>query len=159
MEISVGWLPRKLDLGRIAEMYSMYNRELRLRDLSFLDAVFDLQELWDSGDRYVIASEGKRDIGFGSVSTANSEYKSTGVYVLPEFRRKGIGEKIKMAQIENGILNGESRMGTFVKIGNLPSIKLQTKIGGKIARSSDHTLEYSLRLIDVENLNPLCFIN
>lgn len=159
MEITVGWLPRREDLGRIAEMYSRYNRELQLRDLSFLDSVFDLQQLWDCGDRYVVASEGKRDIGFGAVSTANSEYKSTGVYVLPEFRRRGIGEKIKMAQIENGILNGESRMGTFVEVGNLPSIKLQTKIGGKIARSSEYTLEYSLCLIDVANINPLCFVD
>jgi len=73
-------------------------------------------------------------IGFAVGIEKGDEYFSDGLYVLPEFRSRGIGTQLKKAQIELARKRGCKSIKTYIERDNISSIRVQEKTGFTIYR-------------------------
>lgn len=60
----------------------------------------------------------------------------TGYFILPEFRRRGIGRRLKWAMIELGRRKGARRAQALILPNNVPSLRLNAGLGFHVRPSS-----------------------
>lgn len=91
-----------------------------------------------------IANVNGSDIGYAVGMASESTYYSDGLYVSPDFRRRGIAQALKREQIQSCRRRGLSLISTHVDHGNIASINLQRKIGARVGNQNIRGFEFRL---------------
>jgi len=99
-----------------------------------LDKIMRLNEL---GSNFWIAKVGEIPVGYAIGCLRKDFYSSQGVYVSPDYRRKGIGLKLKQFQVDFASVLGCERISTWVYSLNQASIGLQRKAGFELISTDD----------------------
>lgn len=122
------------------QTYSDYITEQQLRYM--LDLMYSKTELLSQlqkGYNFIIANDGKEDVGFACSSLIEPEtatYKLHKLYVLPEMHGKGVG-KILINEVKNLAVGGG---GKFLQLNvnrNNKAADFYKKIGFKIKETVD----------------------
>lgn len=107
-------------------------------DLELISCFYELsaldikEEITSQKKTFILARKGNTPIGYGAGKASEinpNSYWSEGIYVLPEYRNKGIELLIKKAQIEYAKNKGYELIATNIFKDNLPSIKVHEKLG------------------------------
>jgi|SRR3989344_4087883 len=88
---------------------------------------------------------GKKMTGFVDVEiTQNGKAIINGISVLPEYRRKAIGEKLMNHAIGFARKKGAKDVRLLVKVGNFPAKRLYKKVGFSFNRYFDRKIDNSI---------------
>ncbi len=91
-----------------------------------LQRVVEWREM--SYDVWIAESDGIV-VGYAVGKRVDEAYLSYGIYVMPFFRRKGIGTMLKAAQVDHARECGCEYIRSSVSKSNVPSIRVQEKHG------------------------------
>jgi RimJ/RimL family protein N-acetyltransferase len=92
-----------------------------------------LAQSWRSGSYFIVANADSIDVGYG-ISTPLQPvdfYLINKVYIDPKYRKKGIATRIEQEQREHAKNLGLTKMVSAVDLDNLPSLRVQQKMGAK----------------------------
>ena len=78
---------------------------------------------------YLVARAGERVVGFAGMHVLWEMAHVTNVAVHPEFRGRGIGERLMRELIRIAYRRGAARMTLEVRVGNAPAQALYRKLG------------------------------
>ena len=78
---------------------------------------------------FVALDEEKREIAYGGMVCVLDEGQITNIAVHPDFRRRGLGEKIVSALLKYGSENGINLFSLEVRESNVAAIALYEKLG------------------------------
>lgn len=113
---------------------------------NYLDSLCELEKLcftipWTKGmfeeeiksnmTHYILCVEGKDVIGYAGLWKVVDEGQITNIAVLPDYRRRGIGEKLLLKLIEDTKKDGISFYTLEVRESNINAISLYKKAGFK----------------------------
>ncbi len=117
-------------------------REMMLKDL---DSVLDIEALsfptpWSRRSftteltenvyaHYIVVEYESRVIGYSGMWVILDEAHITNIAVHPEFRRRGLGEKIMREMMERAKSRGATRMTLEVRVSNSAAQDLYRKLG------------------------------
>ncbi|OTA40631.1 MAG: ribosomal-protein-alanine N-acetyltransferase RimI, partial [Symbiobacterium thermophilum] len=78
---------------------------------------------------YLVARAGDRVVGFAGMHVLWEMAHVTNVAVHPEFRGRGVGERLMRELIRIAYRRGAARMTLEVRVGNAPAQALYRKLG------------------------------
>ena len=87
-------------------------------------------------------------LGYGLIEVESSGVEIKKVYVLPEYRKRGIGKAIVRAEIEISRQIGENRIYTEVSEANLPSLAMIRSLGFREVCKSGSKYHFDLWIKD-----------
>jgi ribosomal protein S18 acetylase RimI-like enzyme len=134
--------PKMSDIDGIAPLQANYEKEEVLpKGSSFSPASSRVNTANIIAKGQILAAEvGERLVGKINVSAVSfTRYQVGGVYVLPEFRRKGIAGKMTYEFISSLISEGRG-VTLFVKKANIPARRLYSNLGFKLI--NDYRITY-----------------
>ena len=78
---------------------------------------------------YLVARAGQRVVGYAGMHVIWEQAHVTNVAVHPEFRGRGVGERLMRELIRIAYRRGAARMTLEVRVGNAPAQALYRKLG------------------------------
>jgi len=127
--ISISIAESDSDLVDIALLKKADDSETIGREVSDSAALDKILSIRDEGYNFWIARDVKAPVGYAVGIARDNFYLSTGLYVLPNYRLRGIGSSLKKAQIEFARELGCDEFITHVGEENKASIRVQKKFG------------------------------
>ena len=125
-DISIILVETDTDLRSLANLRMLDIAESRCHILT-QDQV--LKELESEDYNFWLATQGNQPIGYSFGTTVEGSYRSDGIYVMPNFRNKGVGLRLAETQVEFARELGCKDKFTSVAKDNGPSISLQRRLG------------------------------
>jgi ribosomal-protein-alanine N-acetyltransferase len=86
-------------------------------------------ELMQTYTVYLVAKDGDRVVGHAGMHVVWEDAHVTNVAVLPEYRGRGIGERLMRELIARAVARGANRMTLEVRASNTPAQNLYRKLG------------------------------
>lgn len=83
--------------------------------------------------RYLVILHENKIVGYGGVWYIVDEGHITNIAVDPDYRKKGLGQRLVAEMINQAIKNGIHQMTLEVRKSNIPAIHLYEKMGFEIA--------------------------
>ncbi len=141
-------LLRKIELDPDNKQYSTLEQPSEKDLLDFLNSEHNYY--LNKQIRYVILVDGI-GVGFVDLSDATLDYKtaSTGIIILPEWRRKRIALKALQLLIEKSRKLNINKLEALILFDNKSSIQLYSKAGFQLEEIKDEFYLYSLDLLNV----------
>jgi len=94
----------------------------------------------DAYDKIIIVAENSNNvIGFvEGIPISDKEWLINALAVLPNYRRKGIGQELVKRLISNLKNKGWKKVSLYVRSNNIPAIKFYQKLGFTIVKEKIH---------------------
>lgn len=86
-------------------------------------------ELMQTYTIYLVAREGARVVGYGGMHVAFEDAHVTNIAVHPEYRGRGLGERLMVELISRAVARNANRMTLEVRSTNTPAQSLYRKLG------------------------------
>jgi len=103
-----------------------------------LSSAFDkIIRLRKQGNEFWIAKISKEPVGYAFGKEHGRLFKSNNVYVLPDFRKHGIGHLLVLAQIDFSKRQGYKGIYSYVESDNHASIRMLEKSGLQFQKRKD----------------------
>lgn len=90
------------------------------------------EELQNPQAHFLVAEADGKTAGYIGVQEICGEGYVTNVAVLPEYRRKGIGERLLREAVRGARERGCDFLSLEVRVGNDPAIRLYEKLGFRV---------------------------